>query len=58
MLVINLKEAAKTKKFGNNLMANSTCNCGGSGHCNNCGSGACVGALDTSINLENIYKTK
>ncbi len=56
MLVISLKDAAKTKKFGNS-MSNSTCNCGGSGHCNNCGSGACSGARDISTNLEEIYKT-
>ena len=39
-------------------MSNSTCNCGGSGHCNNCGSGACVRLKDKNINLESIYRAK
>lgn len=47
MLLINVEEAAKTKKFSQNIMANSTCNCGGSGHCSNCGS---------NVSLESIYR--
>lgn len=58
MLLINVQEASKNKKFSNNIMSNSTCNCGGSGHCNNCGSGACVRLKDKNINLESIYRAK
>lgn len=28
MLLINVQEASKNKKFSNNIMSNSTCNCG------------------------------
>lgn len=58
MLLINVQEASKSKKFSNNVMSNSNCTCGGRGHCSNCGSGACSRLKDKNINLETIYRAK
>ena len=51
-----MEEAAKTNKFSQNIMANSTFNCGGSGHCKNCGSGAWCYVKDKNVTLESIYR--
>lgn len=57
MLIGNVKEAAKNKKFSKNILTNSSCSCGGPSHCSNCGSGACIRMKDKNINLELIYKS-